>query len=141
MQCCLVCGGHATVRIATHQILCVLLDVTAPDCRTNYMCLHDYRFAVVFCLLILGVLQMDELWAEHAWRQVSHFLPHASCGPACDFLCQLIMFTIATLYIYTKPKIKHMATGDVPPAELPTEVQLSEASLEQITRGMQCIVG
>ena len=61
MQCCLVCGGHATVNIAVHQILCVPLDVTAPDCRTNYMCLRVYWFAVVFCLLILGVLQMNEL--------------------------------------------------------------------------------
>ena len=29
--------------------------------RTNYMCLHVYWFAVVFCLLVLGVLQMNEL--------------------------------------------------------------------------------
>ena len=53
------------VHIATHQIFCVPLDVTAPECRTitwtNYMYLHVYWFAVVFCLLVLGVLRMNEL--------------------------------------------------------------------------------
>ena len=36
----------------------------------------------------------------------------------------------------SKPKFKHMATGDDPSAELPKEVQLSEASLEQIIKGV-----
>ena len=57
-------------------------------------------------------------------------LPRASCQ-LCDFFEPTNRIRGAT-----RPKFKHMATGDDPSAELPKEVQLSEASLEQIIRGV-----
>ena len=57
-------------------------------------------------------------------------LPRASCQ-LCDFFepTNRVRST-------TRPKFKHMATGDDPSAELPKEVQLSKASLEQVIRGV-----
>ena len=57
-------------------------------------------------------------------------LPRASCQ-LCDFFEPTNRVRGAT-----RPKFKHMATGDDPSAELPKEVQLSETSLEQIIRGV-----
>ena len=57
-------------------------------------------------------------------------LPCASCQ-LCDFFEPTNRVRGAT-----RPKFKHMATGDDPSAELPNEVKLSEASLEQIIRGV-----
>ena len=62
----------------------------------------------------------------------------------CSALCQLstslrflranCVFAIAAPGASTRPKFKHMATGDNPSVELPTEVQLSVVSLDQIIR-------
>ena len=62
MQCCLVCGGHATVHIAIHQILCVPLDVTAPECRLLQ--------GLIICIcMYTGLLlySVCSYWACYRW--------------------------------------------------------------------------
>ena len=63
IQCCLVCGDHATIHNAINKILCSPLDMTTPECW-----LLQGMFTgllLYFCLLIAGQV-------SHEWIRIKN---------------------------------------------------------------------
>ena len=110
MQWCLVCGGHATVHIATHQILCVPFDVTAPECRQLHglivcICMYTGLLLYSVCLYWACYRWMNfELWTQ-ALTTLSNFYRHPTSLAVVKTDCP---------YIYKPPTHLAVAKKDSP---------------------------